>query len=383
MPRRSHSLLLVLAVSCLLSTRAAEAQSDRIEIAAGTEEDHALQAITAEQDPQKKVAMFQEFVQKFSANPSAVTYGNWQISQAYQAAGDLPKALDYGDKALVASPHNLDILVSQASLAQQAKDNSRLIAYAVKGGEACQSIGKQAKPAATSDEDFAKQIAEEKDAAKNNCEFLETSGFNVIASETDPKLRMADIEAFTAAFPDSKYQDQVSNYAMYTLGPGQLNDAARLVAFGEKTLAANPKSLPALLLLASVYVEEPKPASVAKAISYSQRAIEAAKPDASDADKPRKLSAGVAHSTIGYAYMKQEKTAAAIPELKAAVALLKGQDDIPYSVALYRLGYAYAKLVRNTEAREVLMEAVKIQGPVQAVSQELLNKVNVARAKGK
>ena len=144
MPRCSHSLLLVLAVSCLLSTRAAEAQSDRIEIAAGTEEDHALQAITAEQDPQKKVAMFQEFVQKFSANPSAVTYGNWQISQAYQAAGDLPKALDYGDKALVASPHNLDILVSQASLAQQAKDNSRLIAYAVKGGEACQSIGKQA-----------------------------------------------------------------------------------------------------------------------------------------------------------------------------------------------------------------------------------------------
>jgi len=209
------------------------------------------------------------------------------------------------------------------------------------------------------------------------------TGFNVVASETDPKLRMADIEAFTAAFPDSKYQDQVSNYAMYTLGPGQLNDAARLVAFGEKTLAANPKSLPALLLLASVYVEEPKPASVAKAISYSQRAIEAAKPDASDADKPRKLSAGVAHSTIGYAYMKQEKTAAAIPELKAAVALLKGQDDIPYSVALYRLGYAYAKLVRNTEAREVLMEAVKIQGPVQAVSQELLNKVNVARAKGK
>jgi tetratricopeptide (TPR) repeat protein len=383
MPRRTHSLLLVLVISCMLSTRAVNAQSDRIEIAAGTEEDHALQAITAEQDPQKKLVMFQEFVQKFSANPSAVTYGNWQISQAYQAAGDLPKALDYGDKALVASPHNLDILVSQASLAQQAKDNSKLIAYAVKGGEACQSIGKQAKPAATSDEDFAKQVAEEKDAAKNNCEFLETSGFNVVASETDPKLRMADIEAFTAAYPDSKYQDQVSNYAMYTLGPGQLNDATRLVAFGEKTLAANPKSLPALLLLASVYVEEPKPVSIAKAISYSQRAIEAAKPDAPDADKPRKLSAGVAHSTIGYAYMKQEKTVAAIPELKAAVALLKGQDDIPYSVALYRLGYAYAKLVRNTEAREVLMEAVKIPGPVQSLAQELLNKVNLARSKGK
>jgi len=31
----------------------------------------------------------------------------------------------------------------------------------------------------------------------------------------------------------------------------------------------------------------------------------------------------------------------------------------------------------------VLMEAVKISGPVQAMSQDLLNKVNAARAKGK
>ena len=39
------------------------------------------------------------------------------------------------------------------------------------------------------------------------------------------------------------------------------------------------------------------------------------------------LSAGAAHSTIGWAYLKQEKTAASVPELKAASTLLKGQDD--------------------------------------------------------
>jgi hypothetical protein len=63
--------------------------------------------------------------------------------------------------------------------------------------------------------------------------------------------------------------------------------------------------------------------------------------------------------------------------------LLKGEDDVQYAIALYRLGYAYAKLSRNTEARDVLTEAVKISGPVQSMSQELLNKVNAARAKGK
>jgi tetratricopeptide (TPR) repeat protein len=374
-------VLAVLSFSLFVPPQA-RAQLDKIVIAAGTDEDRDLQAIANEPDAQKKLAMYQDFVKKFAANPAAVAYGNWQLSQAYQTAGDLSKALDYGDKALVGSPRNLDILVSQASVAQQAKDNVRLMDYVSKGGEVCNSIGKN-KPAGVSDEDFARQAAADKDAAKSNCDFLESAGFNVITTENDPKNRMEEIEKYTAAFPDSKFQDQVSSYAMYTLGPGQLNDQARLVTYGEKTLAANPNSLPALLLLASFYSDDPKPGSVTKAITYAQKALEVAKPDAPDADKARKLSAGVAHSTLGYAYMKQDKTLAAIPELKTAAQFLKGQDDQQYAVTLYRLGFAYAKLGKTTEAREVLTEAVKIPGPMQSMSQELLTKVNAARAKGK
>ena len=47
------------------------AQVDHIVIAAGTDEDHALQAISNEQDAQKKLAMYQEFVEKFASNPAA------------------------------------------------------------------------------------------------------------------------------------------------------------------------------------------------------------------------------------------------------------------------------------------------------------------------
>lgn len=383
MKRYAGWLVVAVAFFCGLTIRGAWAQADHIVIAAGTDEDKDLQAIANEQDPQKKLTRYADFVQKFSSNPAAVAYGNWQLSQAYQATGDLQKALECGDKALAGSPRNLDILVSLASAAQQAKNNAKLMDYAAKGGEVCSSVGKQAKPEGASDEDFARRVSDEKAAIQGSCDFLETSGFNVITGETDAKSRMAEIEKFTASFPDSKFQDQVSSYAMYTLGPGQLNDPARLVTFGEKALATNPNSLPALLLLANYYAEDSKPGSVGKAVSYAQKAIAAAKADAADADKPLKLSAGVAHSTLGYAYMKQDKTSAAIPELKAAAVLLKGQDDQPYAVALYRLGFAYAKLNRTTEAREVLAEAVKIPGPVQAMSQDLLSKVNAARAKGK
>ena len=356
-------------------------QIENIVIPAGTPEDQALQAITKEPDDQKKLAMYEDFLKQFSSNPAALAYGNWQLAQAYQGAGDLQKALDYGDKALASAPHSLDILVSQASIAQQLKNNAKLLDYAVRGAEVYNSIAKAAKPEGVSDQDFATHVQEQKDGAKSSYEFLEAAAFNVIVDETNAKARMNDIDRFTPAFPNSHFDEPVASYAMMSLS--ELKDTTRVVAYGEKALAANPNNLPALLLLAGTYVEDPKPGGVAKAVTYAQRAVAAAKADAPDADRTRKLSAGVAHSTLGYAYMKQEKTAGAITELKSATALLKGVDDQQYAVALYRLGYAYAKLGHNTEAREVLLEAAKIPGPTQPLSQDLLAKVNAARAKGK
>jgi len=255
--------------------------------------------------------------------------------------------------------------------------------YASRGGEVCQSIAKQSKPEGMSDDDFKQKIGQETAAAQSNCDFLETSGFNAITVETDPKNRMSEIEKYTAAFPNSKFAAQVSNYAMYTLGPGQLNDQARLVAFGEKILASDPNSVPALLLLASYYADDNKAGSPAKAITYAEKVIEVSKADAPDADKSRKMAAGAAYNTIGWAHLKQEKTTPAITELKSASTLLKGEDDQQYARALYGLGFAYGKLNKLTEAREVLTEAVKIPGPLQAMSQDLLTKVNSARAKGR
>src|SRR5258705_11535155 len=117
-------------------------QIENIVIPAGTCEDQSLQAITKEPDDKKKLAMYEDFLKQFSSNPAAQAYANWQISQAYQSTGDLQKALDYGDKALASAPHSLDILVSQASISQQLKNNPKLLDYSVRGGELYNSIEK-------------------------------------------------------------------------------------------------------------------------------------------------------------------------------------------------------------------------------------------------
>src|SRR5580698_10898141 len=197
-------------LSPLVFSVLAYGQLDRISIPAGTPEDQALTAISNEQDAQKKLAMYQDFVQKFSSNPAAVAYGDWQISQAYQSAGDLPKAMEFGEKALVGSPRNLDIIVSQANIAQQMKDNAKVMQYAVLGGEVFNSIAKQPKPEGVTDQEFATQIDEEKKASQSSYEFLEAAAFNSIANESNAKTRMAEIERFTPAFPNSRFEESIT-----------------------------------------------------------------------------------------------------------------------------------------------------------------------------
>jgi tetratricopeptide (TPR) repeat protein len=351
-------------------------QVDKIVIPAGTPEDKDLNLITSEPDTQKKITMYEDFLQKYASNPVAVAYANWQLSQAYQGTGDLQKAKDYGDKAVAGSPHNLDILESQVTLAVQTKDNPRAFKYAEQGGEAYDSIDKQPKPADLSDADFASAIASEKDTNESSYEFFEGAAFNAIAAEPDAKTRMDYIDKFTTAFPNTKLQEQVASYAMLSLS--ELKDTHRLLAYADKALAANPNNVPALLLLANAYVDsEP-----GKAVPYAQRAITAAKADDPAADHSRKISAGVAHKILGIVYAKQEKTAASIAELKSATALLKGEDEQQYAVAAYFLGWDYAKVNRLTEARAALTDAAAISSPVQQPSKDLLVKVNTRRATG-
>jgi len=359
----------------------ASAQVDTIVIPAGTPEDNDLNTIANEHDAQKKVSMYQDFLQKYASNQAAVAYANWQLSQYYQSTGDLQKALECGDRAVVGSPHNLDILTSQVTIAQQLKDNAHLFSYSIQGGEAFNSIEKQPKPADMTDEQFASTVASQKDANKNAYDFFEGAAFNGIAGENDAKTRMDYMEKFTVTFPKSKMDEQVTSYAMLSLS--QLRDNHRLISYAEKALAANPNNLPALLLLANNYVDSSEPGALAKAVSYAQKAIVAAKVDDPTADKTQKISAGVGHSVMGRAYAKQSKTLPSISELKSATTLLKGNDEQQYAVAAYYLGWDYAKLNKLTEARAVLSEAAGIPGPVQQPVKDLLTKVNTARAAGK
>jgi tetratricopeptide (TPR) repeat protein len=364
----------------LLAAIVATAQVQKIIIPAGTPEDKAVQAATAESDPQKRLALWQDFLHQFSSNPQAVAYGNWQLAQQYLDLGDASKALQFGDLALAAQPSNLEILVSVAAIAQKMNNNSKLMDCAARGGAAFNGIARQPKPAGMEDDAFALKIQQDQDPWRQSYEYLEATAFNAITSVQDAKQRMDYIERFTGAFPNSRLQEQLMQMTVYTLV--QMNDSHRLSQFAEKALAANPNGMNTLAVLAVAFSEFPDPASATRAEGYARKALEVPKAQAKLDGDQYGLYSGLAHSALGYSLMRQEKTLPAITELKTATVELKGHPD-SYATAMYRLGFAYAKTGKLPEAKAALTEAAAIQGPYQAQARDLLAKVTVAAAKGR
>lgn len=370
----SRSALVLRVILMLATAASAAAQLAQIIIPAGTPEDAAIQQISQETDAQKKTQMLEELVQNFSGNAAAVAYGHSQLAELALASGDAKAAVAHGDKALEAMPNNLELIMAQVTAALQTKDNKLIVEYAARGGELYNSLGKQ-KPEGLSEEAFRARVEDERALNKQSYEYLENVAFNGIASEENPTRRTALIERFAPAFPGSRFEEQVAQYAMIALQ--QLNDRPRLIAYAEKTLAANPENVPVLILLADTFGSDPKMA--ARGAEYARKAVTLAEKDV-DADPQRKLLAGTAHSALGKALLNQGNTAPAIAELQKAAAVLKEQPGA-YAEVLYYLGFAYAKLNRLTEARQALMQAVEINSPYRQPARELLAKVNAARAK--
>jgi tetratricopeptide (TPR) repeat protein len=354
---RTSALLVLSLVLC-----ATAAGQRRIVIPAGTPEDQELQAIANQSDAKQKIAMLEEFVAKYASNAPAAAYGNWQLAQQYAAAGEPAKALPYGDKALAAMPDVLEIIMLQADIAQQLKANAKIVDYATRGAAAYHAI-----PAET-------ETPENMAAYKQQYEYLETIGYNAIASEQDAKARKQEIDRYLPAFPNGRFSDNLTTLAI--IAYQEMKDMAGLAAFGERVLEKNPTDMRLLTVLASAYLSDPSGANVAKAGTFARKAITL---QSKSADDPQaKTLAGVAHSVLGQVLLRENKFAPAATELRTATTLLKEspQDE---AGAYYYLGFAYVKLERGSDAIAALTQSAKADTPYRGLAQDLIGKIQAAR----
>ncbi len=358
---------------CLVLTLAASLlAAQKVRLKPDSPEEKTLMFALTETDLAKRIALLNTFVTQY---PESASVGLTQLLIAYVETKEWDKAIEIGKKAYEADKDEPLIPTNLLKAAQGKGDNNAVVEYGTLAG-ASLAKAMTTKPPEMADDDWQKH----KDFMTAQRTQLEYECFNAAIKDANPASRAAALEKIVTAFAGGNYAKLAP--PAIAMAYQQANDIPKMTAAAQKALEADPQNESMNLILGETFLQQKR---FDQAVQNARNVLKIfetkPKPDGmSDADWPnyQKNFNGAAHSIIGRTLMQQEKTAAAIPELKSAVDLL-GANPQAMAPALYNLAFAYAKEKRYADAKPVLARAVQIPGPFQQLSKDLSTKVNAAK----
>ena len=351
----------------------------KYKIVPNSPEDRRLMEIEGEPDTKKRLAMLEDFAQKF-AGSEALPYTYQMYSAAYLDLKQYDKAVEYGEMAADADDENLDAIMNLVRASLETKDYARVHKWSL----AAVPLHKKAKADPMEDlddDDFDAVHAK----LKSYLVFLEYALFQAAARDTTPE-RLKYLESFAQSFPESEQIKQLP--VLYAIAYQSLGDVPKMLESAEKAVEAEPENESMLLLLAETRTHQlmaqtqgRKPEEVEEVRQLGERLLEvlqnkSAPEGVSEADWEQHLNnfRGAGHSIMGRILMMQEKTEDALKELEAAAQLLEGNVQA-LSPVLYFQGWGYASLIRNAEARDVLERCVEMGGAWAQEAGKILKKL--------
>jgi hypothetical protein len=295
----------------------------------------AFQNLQKEQAPDKKVESAQAFVAKYP-NSDFVQYAHSFSLASYSQVGKFKEAVGEGEQAIDA------IVKFGEKLQAKADADSKL-----------------------SDKD--KEAARKKD---KNVQFIDKDSAQYKTYMSQSEDRILQIHQAIIQF----YQ--------------QLNDAPKMMEWGEKALGFKPDDVTTLTMLSNVMAERP-PTNEAEKAKQMKRAEELAdqalaalpgflsSPEGSKLDAAAKndLTAQM-HYTLGLIYLHQKRLSSSEQELLTAI---KSKSNDP--IAYYRLGIAYVQDMKNDLGMEALGKSVFLKGVSEAGARDILKQLWVNKNK--
>ena len=295
----------------------------------------AFQNLQKEQAPDKKVELAQAFIAKYP-NSDFVQYAHSFSLASYSQMGKFKEAVAEGDESINA------IVKFGEKLQAKADADSKL-----------------------SDKD--KEAARKKD---KNVQFIDKDSAQYKTYMSQSEDRILQIHQAIIQF----YQ--------------QLNDAPKMMEWGEKALGFKPDDVTTLTMLSNVMAERP-PTNEAEKAKQMKRAEELAdqalaalpgflsSPEGSKLDAAAKadLTAQM-HYTLGLIYLHQKRLSSSEQELLTAI---KSKSNDP--IAYYRLGIAYVQDMKNDLGMEALGKSVFLKGVSEAGARDILKQLWVNKNK--
>ena len=299
------------------------------------DEADAFNSLVMEQNPANKVALAEAFVAKFP-DSEFVSYAHTFRVTAYAQLGKHKES---------------------AAAAEQAIDTT------IKFGE--KLVAKAEADSKLSDKEKADIKKKDKNAV-----FIDKNSpqYQAFMNQTDQRIL-------------AYYQSIIQSYQM-------LNDAKKMLEWGEKALGYKPDDINTLAMLSNVMAERPplnedeKQKQMKRAEELVNQAIMLLpaffqSPEAANINAAQKeeLTAQL-HYTLGLVYLHQKRLGSSQQELLTA---LKSKPNDP--ITYYRLGIAYVQEMKNDQAMEALGKSVFLKGVSEANARELLKQLYVQKNK--
>ncbi len=208
--------------------------------------------------------------------------------------------------------------------------------------------------------------------AKSQEEF---AAYQKFMQERTPEEQIRLLEDFLLQYPETELKEYA--YQAATQAYQAKNDFAKVLTYGEMTLAENENNLVALLILSSAIPERTaksdpdREENLAEAERYASRSLEVLAKLPMPAEltpeqwrQTRRDAEATPHAALGLIAMIREDFPKAEGELKMATEMAARPDP----VTLYRLGLCYSLEKKYDPALEVLersaaLGGVKVPGP--------------------
>jgi tetratricopeptide (TPR) repeat protein len=366
----------VILILFFTTTALSQSQPPAVMIVAGSPEDKALRTVENEPDVAKRVQLLDQFVKDFPAMVEAPDVNEMYVF-AYQQLKNNSKLIEYSEKVLAVKPSDIDVLplVINAMLEQPTLFD-KAWEYAKRYQTLAQNLETANVGRTLGDQDRTRIQADAKalyNAARQQKEY---AVLRVAYQEANNDKKIADLEKFVQEFADSP--QVCSAYSIIAVTYLQKRDFAKSAENAEKCLQANPDDLDMRVLLADLQIEDKTKTKetaelIRKAIELADALESKPTPEGQNEaewTKHKNYLRGSAHGLRGYLDMKSGQYAKALPDLQLAYKLLGDDPTI-----LYRLGFALAKLRRNSEAENYLSRAAKMPGPFQQAAKKALSEL--------
>jgi tetratricopeptide (TPR) repeat protein len=354
-------LSLALAFCCASS---AQHIGKYVPIPAGSDADHAMQAINAATDPAEKLSLIDKFAAELGTGDMAIVADEMYVNY-YLTQKNFPKTFEYGDKLFAVDPDSLQNAVNMVQAASQAGDTDKVLSYAEKASGILQRYKAAPAPSGVAEDQWKSDKAAALQASADNIQYIEQSAYSAIYQSKDVPKKAGAFAKFAELFPDSPYATQALGMAANSYQQAQ--NAPKMLEVANGLLAKDPNNMGMLLLLSDYYGE--KGEQLDKAEAYAKKAAGLAdtqkKPEGISDDQWKQqttLQKGLALSTLGQVGLQKKDNAGAVTNLVAAAPLLKS-NDTSFARNQYRLGFAYLNLKKLPEAKQAFTEAASVNTP--------------------